>query len=272
MTAVAERISSGRSDTEELAVLLPLQQSGQGAPVFCIHPILGLSWCYKRLSAYLDNPLYGLQTPAPEELPRTLAQLAARYLEQIIRVAPEGPVHLLGWSLGGVIAHEMARQLVASGRTVASLILLDAHHGDHGAWADALPVTDLMSGLGLDLAVPDGQMVSLDTASELLDAVDTGGILDRTDIERLIGAAQHNHQLLQQHRPGVYPGDLLYVDAGLERRHGVGQWYPHVAGNVTVISARATHWQMCAPATLAAIGPRIAHELRSTEKREPKNR
>ena len=272
VTAVAERISSGRSDTEELAVLLPLQQSGQGAPVFCIHPILGLSWCYTGLGAYLDNPLYGLQTPAPEELPRTLAQLAARYLEQIIRVAPEGPVHLLGWSLGGVIAHEMARQLVASGRTVASLILLDAHHGDHGAWADALPVTDLMSGLGLDLAVPDGQMVSLDTASELLDAVDTGGILDRTDIERLIGAAQHNHQLLQQHRPGVYPGDVLYVDAGLERRHGVGQWYPHVAGNVTVISARATHWQMCAPATLAAIGPRIAHELRSTEKREPKNR
>ncbi|MGV8872634.1 MAG: amino acid adenylation domain-containing protein, partial [Rhodococcus sp. (in: high G+C Gram-positive bacteria)] len=272
VTAVAERITSGRSDAEELNVLLPLRETGQGAPVFCIHPILGLSWCYAGLSGYIDNPLYGLQTPTPEELPTTLAQLASRYLEEITRVVPDGPIHLLGWSLGGVIAHEMAVQLTASGRTVASLTLLDAHHGDQEDWADAIPVADLMSGFGLDFDVPDGQVVSLDTAGELIDSVDTGGILDRTDIERLIGAAQLNHELLQQHRPGVYPGDVLFIGAGLDGGHGVGQWYPYIAGNVTVVSAQATHWQMCAPSTLAAIGPRIAHELRSTEKRESTTR
>ncbi|CCQ14127.1 putative non-ribosomal peptide synthetase [Rhodococcus sp. AW25M09] len=269
---VAERISSGRSDAAELDVLLPLREGGRGAPIFCIHPILGLSWCYSGLGNYVDNPLYGLQTPWPEELPNTLTQLASRYLEEIARVAPDGPVHLLGWSLGGVIAHEMAVQSAASGKAVASLTLLDAHHGDQGDWADAIPVADLMSGLGLDLTVPEGQVVSLDTAGELLDSVDTGGILDRADIERLIGAAQHNHQLLQQHRPGVHAGDVLFVGAGLDGGHGVGQWYPHIAGAVTVVSVRATHWQMCAPSTLAAIGPRIAHELRITEKKEPKNR
>nr|WP_268988302.1 non-ribosomal peptide synthetase [Rhodococcus fascians] len=271
VTALAERISSDSVEAEELAVLLPLRESGEGAPMFGIHPILGLSWCYSGLGSYIDNPLYGLQTPAPKELPTTLAQLASRYIDAVIRVAPAGPVHLLGWSLGGVIAHEMAAQLVASGRTVASLTLLDAHHGDRGEWADAIPVADLMSGLGLDLAVPDGQVVSLDTAGELLDSVDTGGILGRADIERLIGAAKHNHELLQRHRPSVYPGDVLYVAAGLDDGDGVGQWYPHVAGSTTVVSAQATHWQMCAPATLAAIGPRIAHELRSTEKKEMTN-
>ena len=272
VSAVAERISSDAIDTEELAVLLPLREAGTGAPVFCIHPILGLAWCYTGLGGYIDNPLYGLQTPPPAELPNTLTQLATRYLEEIVRVAPEGPVHLLGWSLGGVIAHELAVQLTASGRTVASLSLLDAHLGDQDDWAEEIAVADLMSGLGIDLAVPDGQVVSLESAGELLDAVDTGGILDRSDIERLIGAAQHNHELLQQHRPSVYPGDVLYVAAGLDGRGGVGQWYPHVAGSTTVVSAQATHWQMCAPATLAAIGPRIAHELRSAEKKELTNR
>ncbi|MCZ4517305.1 amino acid adenylation domain-containing protein [Rhodococcus ruber] len=272
VSAVAERITSDSVDAEELAVLLPLRQAGERAPVFCIHPILGLSWCYSGLGSYIDNPLYGLQTPAPKELPPTLAQLASRYLEEVIRVAPDGPVHLLGWSLGGVLAHEMAVQLSASGRTVASLTLLDAHHGDQGDWSDAMPVADLVSGLGLDLAVPDGQVVSLDSAGALLDAVDTGGIIGRSDIERLIAAAQHNHRLLQQHRPSVYPGDVLYVAAGLDDGDGVGQWYPHVAGSTTVVSAQATHWQMCAPSTLAAIGPRIAHELRSTEKKELTNR
>ncbi|KQU49397.1 non-ribosomal peptide synthetase [Rhodococcus sp. Leaf278] len=272
VTSVAARISSDSVDTEELAVLLPIRESGEGAPMFGIHPILGLSWCYAGLGSYVDNPLYGLQTPTPTELPTTLAQLASRYLDEVIRVAPEGPVHLLGWSLGGVIAHEMAAQLVASGRTVASLTLLDAHHGDRGEWAEAIPVADLMSGLGLDFAVPDGQVVSLDSAGELLDSIDTGGILGRADIERLIGAAQHNHQLLQRHRPSVYPGDVLYVAAGLDAGDGVGQWYPHIAGSTTVVSAQSTHWQMCAPATLAAIGPRIAHELRSAEKKELTNR
>ncbi|MEK8074076.1 non-ribosomal peptide synthetase [Rhodococcoides navarretei] len=272
VTAVAERISAGAADSEELAVLLPLREAGEGAPVFCIHPILGLSWCYTGLGNYVDNPLYGLQTPTPDELPTTLSQLASRYVDEICRVASEGPVHLLGWSLGGVIAHEVAVQLVTSGRRVASLVLLDAHHGDSGDWADAIPVADLMSGLGLDLAVPAGQVVSLDTAGELLDSVDTGGILDRADIERLIASAQHNHALLQQHRPGVYPGDVLFFAAGLDGGHGVGPWYPHIAGSTTVVSVRATHWQMCASSTLAAIGPRIAHELRATEKKELKNR
>ncbi|MFI8566235.1 amino acid adenylation domain-containing protein [Rhodococcus sp. NPDC078407] len=273
VSAVAERISSDSVDTEELAVLLPLRDVGSGAPVFCIHPILGLSWCYSGLADHLDNPLYGLQTPTPDQLPKTLAQLAARYVEEITRIAPDGPVHLLGWSLGGVIAHEMAVQLVASGRTVASLTLLDAHHGDRGEWAEAIPVADLTSGLGLD--VPDGQVVSLDTAGDLLDSVDTGGILVRTDIERLIDAARHNHELLQRHRPGVYPGDVLYVAAGRDGGDGgdgVGQWYPHVAGFTTVVSVSATHWQMCAPSTLAAVGPRIAHQLRSAEKKELTNR
>ncbi|MBY4126928.1 amino acid adenylation domain-containing protein [Rhodococcus fascians] len=272
VSAIAERISSDEVDAEELAVLLPLREAGEGAPVFCIHPILGLSWCYAGLAGYLDNPLYGLQTPAPDELPNTLIELATRYLEEIVRVAPEGPVHLLGWSLGGVLAHEIALQLNAFGRTVASLTLLDAHHGNRDEWAEAIPVADLVSGLGLDLAVPDGQVVSLDTAGELLDSVDTGGILVRADIERLIEAAKHNHELLQRHLPGVYPGDVLYVAAGRDDGDGVGQWYPHIAGSTTVVSAQSTHWQMCAPATLAAIGPRIAHALRSAEKKELTNR
>lgn len=51
--------------------------------------------------------------------------MAADYLEVLKTVQPEGPYHLLGWSIGGVVAFEMAQQLPRQGQSVAILIMLD---------------------------------------------------------------------------------------------------------------------------------------------------
>ncbi|MCP4661638.1 MAG: hypothetical protein GY856_40065, partial [bacterium] len=55
-----------------------------------------------------------------------LALMAAHYLDQLRAVQPRGPYQLAGWSFGGLVAYEMARQLVAAGEAVASLVLIDA--------------------------------------------------------------------------------------------------------------------------------------------------
>jgi thioesterase domain-containing protein len=82
-------------------------------------------------------PLYGLQArglgDAAAALPGTVAEMAADYIGQIRAVQPSGPYHLLGWSLGGVVAHEMAVQLQAAGERVAALVLLDAYPADPAA-------------------------------------------------------------------------------------------------------------------------------------------
>ncbi|MCP4654504.1 MAG: hypothetical protein GY856_03685, partial [bacterium] len=61
-----------------------------------------------------------------EEPRRRIDEMAAEYLRSIRGVWPEGPYALLGWSLGGMVAYEMARQLEEAGREVALLALVDA--------------------------------------------------------------------------------------------------------------------------------------------------
>src|SRR5690606_14487399 len=103
-----------------------------GEPVFFVHPVVGLAWGFSRLAEFVDadRPVYGLQSPAlsgTEELPGSVREWAALYVDEIRRAHPGGPYHLVGWSMGGVIAHEMAVQLQRRGSAVGSLVLLDAH-------------------------------------------------------------------------------------------------------------------------------------------------
>lgn len=75
--------------------------------------------------------VYGLNCPwrtTPEDMARsgcTLTQLSAKFVIELRRRQPQGPYHLGGWSAGGICAFEAARQLVASGEVVKSLILID---------------------------------------------------------------------------------------------------------------------------------------------------
>ena len=111
--------------------LVPLQPDGARPPLFCVHPAGGNVHCYLNLARHLDpdQPVYGLQDPlAPSgrvsDAP--LEEMAALYVRAVRAARPHGPYHLLGWSFGGVVAFEMARQLAAAGQEVGLLGLLDA--------------------------------------------------------------------------------------------------------------------------------------------------
>ncbi|MFE7802167.1 amino acid adenylation domain-containing protein, partial [Nocardia sp. NPDC057440] len=101
---------------DALSVLLPLRAAGTDPPLFCVHPAIGLAWGFSGLVQHLgpDRPVQGLQSPTltdPAARFDTLDQLAARYVREIRSVQPHGPYHLLGYSLGGTIAHAIAVQL-----------------------------------------------------------------------------------------------------------------------------------------------------------------
>ncbi|NED67304.1 hypothetical protein G3I15_40890, partial [Streptomyces sp. SID10244] len=89
-----------------------------------------LAWFYGGLAPHLhDRPIYGLQDPhvvSGEPSAATVDELAVRYVEEMRRVSPDGPYHLLGWSLGGHVAHAMATMLQADGAEVAFLGIMDA--------------------------------------------------------------------------------------------------------------------------------------------------
>jgi amino acid adenylation domain-containing protein len=112
--------------------LVPVQPQGDRPPLFCVHPWGGNVLCYSELAKHLglDQPVYGLQARGVEQLedPHTsIEAMAADYLAEIRGFQPEGPYYLCGWSSGGLIAFEMARQLGEQGQTVGLLSLIDAY-------------------------------------------------------------------------------------------------------------------------------------------------
>jgi thioesterase domain-containing protein/acyl carrier protein len=118
--------------SEAHSTLVPLRASGSKPPLFCIHPDHGLVLFYQALVNRLppDQPVYGLQSVGVDsgEAPlMSLEEMAARYIQDIRRFQPRGPYHLGGYSLGGVLAAEMARQLHADGQSAGLLALFDTY-------------------------------------------------------------------------------------------------------------------------------------------------
>jgi thioesterase domain-containing protein/acyl carrier protein len=112
--------------------LVTLQALGSKTPFFCVHAVGGGVLSYLDLARRLgtDRPFYGLQARGFDDGQTPLAAveaMAARYVGEIRAAQPEGPYLLGGWSMGGVIAFEMTRQLREQGQSVALLALLDSH-------------------------------------------------------------------------------------------------------------------------------------------------
>jgi amino acid adenylation domain-containing protein len=110
--------------------LVPLRGGTDGVPLFCVHPAGGDVLGYRDLasSAELRRPLYGLQAPplhSPDE-EQSIEFLADHYLAELRAAQPDGPYALLGWSMGGLVAFELAHRLVAAGSLVARLLLVDS--------------------------------------------------------------------------------------------------------------------------------------------------
>jgi acyl-CoA synthetase (AMP-forming)/AMP-acid ligase II/thioesterase domain-containing protein/acyl carrier protein len=117
--------------------LVPIQPSGSQPPFFGIHSLGKGQEHYRNIARHLgsDQPIYGLdywlatQTKDTKELPKTwsVEELAAHYIKEMRILQPEGPYFLAGLSFAGLVAYEMAQQLVTQDQKVALLVLFDTH-------------------------------------------------------------------------------------------------------------------------------------------------
>lgn len=122
------RVSNYHSDSP--LVLLAEGESGM-VPLFLIHPVGGDVLCYVPLARALGDKrsIYGLRYIDLEENTCfiDIEHIAESYVALIREVQPSGPYQLGGWSLGGVIAYEIAQQLTAAGQQVHMLTLIDSY-------------------------------------------------------------------------------------------------------------------------------------------------
>ncbi|WP_309728802.1 amino acid adenylation domain-containing protein, partial [Chamaesiphon sp. OTE_75_metabat_556] len=110
--------------------LVLIQPGEPKPPLFCVHPIGGNILEYYAFANFLDRdrPIYGLQSQGldGQQKPfRRVEDMASHYLKEIRTIQPHGPYFMLGYSFGGLVAFEMARQLEADGEKTQMLALLD---------------------------------------------------------------------------------------------------------------------------------------------------
>ena len=117
------------SATMDFNPLVPIRRNGEGDVFFCVHGAGGGVLNFRDLAQHLgDRPFYGLQARGinGQYDPHTrIEDMAAEYVAAIRRVQTEGPYLLGGYSGGGVIAYEMAQQLMEQGADVPLLVFLD---------------------------------------------------------------------------------------------------------------------------------------------------
>ncbi|MEU5658026.1 amino acid adenylation domain-containing protein [Streptomyces sp. NPDC047737] len=256
-----------------LSRLLPLRSGGTGTPVFCVHPLGGLSWPYAGLAEHLpaDVGLYGLQAAGlgdDEPLPATVEEMAADYVARIRTVQAQGPYRLLGWSLGGRVAHAMAGLLEAAGQEVELLALLDAYPRTEPEPAASFSEEDFLRGI---LAA-----IGMD-ADELGGPVEFGRVMAamRASGKELAGLTEEQLRRLQRVMTNSFrveagsvtghcrAGAVMFA-ATVDPAGEPGDWLQHVEGDLEIHSVPSAHNDLMRPAPLAGIGAVLAKKLAGT--------
>ncbi|MEU1055264.1 amino acid adenylation domain-containing protein [Streptomyces sp. NPDC005876] len=255
---------------DDLQVLLPLRATGDRPPLFCLHHSTGLSWGWAALLQHLpqDQPVYGIQArglAGPETLPRSVAEMVDDYAEQIRSVQPSGPYHLLGWSVGAVIAQALATRLQELGEEVAVLALLDGYPGVLGRAT--------FTGTENPGAEPGG---AAPDSPELRTTPGEGGGgpfpmgVSGPLVTNMQEIMRNTVQIAQDHTPDRFDGDMLLFVATEERPAdlpvpaAIDSWRPHTGGEIVSHEVAVNHNDMLQTAHLSGIGRVVADAVRKT--------
>ncbi|MFJ1592865.1 amino acid adenylation domain-containing protein [Kitasatospora albolonga] len=271
-------------EDDPLDVLLPLRPArpGDRAPVHCVHPAGGLSWCYAGLIRHLpaDVPIYGLQAQGVGEataeapLPTTLEELAAHYASRIREVQPEGPYRLLGWSTGGIIAHAIAAVLQEAGHEVELLAILDAYpaEGFRGLpvpdQAEALESLLTMGGYGPE-SLGEKELTTANVVEVLRREGSPLAALSAAKIEALGEVYLNTNDLVRAYDHRVFRGDVLFFRATVDTIDDTltpETWTPYVSGRIDNTNVACSHKDMTLPEPIAHIARVVADRLTELEK------
>jgi thioesterase domain-containing protein/NAD(P)-dependent dehydrogenase (short-subunit alcohol dehydrogenase family) len=207
-------------------IVVPLTEGGRRYPApagtpglrpfFCAHPAGGSGGVYRQLAALLgeDLPFFGLErfedSPSVEER-------AARYVEEIRAAQPAGPYRLGGWSFGGVLAYEIARQLGAAAVELVAMIdgglpkrvrnlteTTARRYADFGRY--------LTRTYGVPVALPFEELVTLSEDEQLALVMErTRPVMDRLPPAAVVHqfTSHEDTRSLERYVPGPYDGPVV---------------------------------------------------------------
>ena len=226
--------------TSEGSPVVALQGRGSRPPFFCAHPLGGSPLCYHALARRLgeEQPFYGFdalhrvdRSDGGEVAYPSLEAMATDYLEAMLRIQPQGPYRLGGWSFGGLVAFEIACQLRRRGEEVALLAILDSQLPSFEVELPPVDdVTVIEELLGPDLDLSPDELRRLDPEARLEHLVRLGKKTqslppdyDLDSARQVLEIVRRNGALIQDWRPASFDGTVTLFKAGDTGERAVGQ-------------------------------------------------
>lgn len=255
--------------------IVEIQPHGTLPPIYGVH-VLGVNGNYYRpLSRALgpDQPIFGLTVGLLDEFtPTGVAETAELYHQIIEKHQPCGPLSLVAVSLGSYVALELAQRLIADGRDVTMLAIMDAE--GPGGRPRILRVARIKAHVRRLLQHP-GAYIRAQTAHKLAEArhwveklklVLSGRMgRPRAPTSSIEGFVAANELAVQAYRPRPYPRRLTIVratdsifDSDEAIASGLG-WAPVAAGGFDLVEIPGDHLTIMEDPSVVE----LARELRS---------
>ncbi|MGQ5228519.1 non-ribosomal peptide synthetase [Streptomyces sp. yara] len=237
--------------TDPFAVVMALNSVPETdkPPVWFFHGGGGVGWGYFSFVLHLpDRQAYALQSrgfDGTDVLPGSVEEMIDDYVTQMLRVQPEGPFDLIGWSYGGTVAHAIAAELERRGHKVAFLAILDSLPAQEGfAQLAGRAVAEYRA----DLEEYFGQFVKTDNKEQFLDTMSK--------------VLANNQAVMAKYHSPVYGGDVLFFNAALKDEGSWAPlWRPYVQGSVEEHDVQATHGDLHMPGPVSEIFAVINRKL-----------
>ncbi|PZT08524.1 enterobactin synthase subunit F [Stenotrophomonas maltophilia] len=261
-------------------IALAATEPAGSTPLFVLHPAGGIAWNYRTLARALQpaRPVYGLQSSALDArppLPSSIEAMANDYVQRVVALQPKGPVHLLGWSVGGILAQAMAVRLHEIGRDVGELVLLDAYPSE--CWR-AEPEPDPIAALRALLAIaghdPDAHP-ELDSRERILAFLRRGGSalgsLPDVVLDGVVRAVTGTNRLIREHIHRPFDGTLVHVRAGRDHQARPqlqsALWRTH-ARRVQSLELPFLHAELTGRDAVAQLAPWLSARLRQWDEQQ----
>lgn len=261
-------------------IALAATDATERSPLFVLHPAGGIAWNYRTLARALQpaRAVYGLQSPAldaQQPLPGSIEAMANDYVQRVVTLRPHGPVHLLGWSVGGILAQAMAVRLHEIGREVGELVLLDAYPSE--CWR-AEPEPDPIAALRALLAIagydPDVHP-ELDSRERILAFLRRGGSalgsLPDVVLDGVVRAVTGTNRLIREHHHRPFIGTLVHVRAGRDHQARPqlqsALWRAH-AHRVQALELPFLHAELTGRDAVAQLAPWLSARLRQWDEQQ----
>lgn len=273
---------------DEKGHIVTLSKGGNQPPLFCIHGGDGGVIFYRGLAQKLpkDIPIHAIQSLELENSGAiasvSIEDTAAGYIRSMMRIKPNGPFRLAGYSFGGVVAHEMACQLIDQGHEVEFLGMFDTQSPTARSrkyrllerlnvfWKQSKELPTHRRIGQLRARICEGVHTNHKIREELKEAAKSGPADAYSDLRR-IQVREENWRAMQAYQPRPYKGRITlfkttYINDKIKYPADYG-WSQVALSGLDIVSVSGHHLALFAPENIDLLAEGLTSSLQLAKQR-----